>query len=101
VNVFIIGGRDVISDETEKAVRELADGTVSESQVKTLFELAVRFAKYKSADGRFGFGKVGRHGHAYTFVNPGRWQDSIFGSMLAPQREARSNLVCGKRRSPL
>lgn len=83
VNVFIIGGRDVISDETEKAVRELADGTVSRISGQDPFELAVRFAKYKSADGRFGFGKVGRHGHAYTFVNPGRWQDSIFGSMLA------------------
>ncbi|HXL03465.1 MAG TPA: cell wall-binding repeat-containing protein [Bacillota bacterium] len=82
-NVFIIGGRDVISDETEEAVRGLVDGTVSRIAGKDLFELAVRFAKYKSADGRFGFGKVARHGHAFTFVNPGRWQDSIFGSMLA------------------
>lgn len=82
-NVFIIGGRDVISDETEEAVRELVDGTVSRISGEDPFELSIRFAKYKSADGRFGFGKVGRHGHAYTFVNPGRWQDSIFGSMLA------------------
>jgi hypothetical protein len=83
VNVFIIGGRNVISDETEKAVRRLADGTVSRISGEDLFELSVRFAKYKSADGRFGFGKVTRHGHAFTFVNPGRWQDCILGSMLA------------------
>lgn len=83
VNVFIIGGRDVISDEPEKTVRGLADGTVSRISGEDLFELSVRFAKYKSADDRFGFGKVTRHGHAFTFVNPGRWQDSIFGSMLA------------------
>jgi len=83
VNVFVIGGRDVISDETEQTVRGLVDGTVSRISGKDPFELSVRFAKYRSADGRFGFGKVQRHGHAYTFVNPGRWQNSIFGSMLA------------------
>jgi hypothetical protein len=83
VNVFIIGGRNVISDETEKIVRGLADGTVSRISGEDPFELSVRFSKYKSADGRFGFGKVTRHGHAFTFVNPGRWQDSICGSMLA------------------
>lgn len=82
-NVFILGTRDVISDETEKTVRGLADGTVSRISGEDLFELAARFAKYKSADGRFGFGKVTKHGHAFTFVNPGRWQDCIFGSMLA------------------
>ena len=82
-NVFIIGGRDVISDETEQAVRELADGTVSRISGEDPFELSVRFAKYKSRDNRFGFGKVTRDGHAFTFVNPGRWQDSVFGSMLA------------------
>ena len=83
VNAFIIGGRNVISDETEKAVRGLADGTVSRISGEDLLELSVRFAKYKSADGRFGFGKVTRHGHAFTFVNPGRWQDCILGAMLA------------------
>jgi hypothetical protein len=73
----------VISDETERTVRGLADGTVSRISGKDLFELSVRFAKYKSADGRFGFGKVTRHGHAFTFANPVRWQDSIFGAILA------------------
>jgi len=92
----------VISDETEKAVRELADGTVSRISGQDPFELAVRFAKYKSADGRFGFGKVGKT-RTRLYVCESRQVAGLHLRFNArPQREARSNLVWRQEtKSPL
>ncbi len=82
-SVFIVGGRNAISDAVEAAVRELVHGTVGRVSADDPFELAVRFARYRSADGRFGFGKTDKQGHAFTFANPSRWQDAISGALLA------------------
>ncbi|MGE5588510.1 MAG: cell wall-binding repeat-containing protein [Clostridia bacterium] len=96
VNVFIVGSRNLISDQVEEAVRDLTSGTVGRISGEDPFELSVRFAKYRSADGRFGFGKTDKHGHAFTFVNPGRWQDAISGALLAHMGKHAPILFCRK-----
>ncbi|HHY33655.1 MAG TPA: LysM peptidoglycan-binding domain-containing protein [Firmicutes bacterium] len=93
-NVFIIGNRELISDKVEETVRDLTTGTVGRISAEDPFELAVRFAKYRSADGRFGFGKNDKQGHAFTFVNPGRWQDAISGAILAHMGKHTPLLFC-------
>ncbi|MFZ5925692.1 MAG: cell wall-binding repeat-containing protein [Bacillota bacterium] len=99
-SVFIIGSRNVISDDVEATVRELAHGTVSRISADDPFELAVRFAKYRSADGKFGFGKTEKQGHAFTFVNPTRWQDAISGALLAHMGKHPPILFCQRDSIP-
>lgn len=94
VNVFIVGSRSLISDEVEEAVRDLTSSTVGRISAEDPFELSVKFAKYRSADGRFGFGKIEKQGHAFTFVNAGRWQDAISGALLAHMGKHTPILFC-------
>ncbi len=93
-NVFIVGGRDLVSDNVEAAVRDLTSGTVGRISAEDLFDLAVKFAKYRSSDGRFGFGKTEKQGHAFTFVNPAKWQDAISGALLAHMGKHAPVLFC-------
>ncbi|MGE5574385.1 MAG: cell wall-binding repeat-containing protein [Bacteroidota bacterium] len=93
-NLFIVGNRNLVSDAVETAVRSLTSGTVGRISADDPFELAVKFAKYRSADGTFGFSKTEKQGHAFTFVNPGRWQDAISGALLAHTGKHTPILFC-------
>ncbi len=93
-SVFIVGSRNVISDDVEASVREIAHGTVARISGDDPFELCVKFAKYRSADGRFGFGKSERGGHAFSFANPSRWRDAVCACVLAHSGKHPPLLFC-------
>lgn len=68
INIYIIGSTKTISMTVEQILSKL-------SNVKFLdriggvspYEISVNFAKYKSPDGEFGWGRNYREGHAFTF----------------------------------
>jgi putative cell wall-binding protein len=68
INVYIIGSAKTISKAVDQTISKLPnvkfldriDGTDP-------YEISVNFAKYKSPDGEFGWGRNYREGHAFTF----------------------------------
>ncbi|ABW18616.1 cell wall-binding repeat-containing protein [Alkaliphilus oremlandii] len=68
-NVFIIGSLNTISKNVEEEIRNLNVAFVDRISGITPYEVAVNFAKYKSPNGKFGWGRNYRDGHAFTFTS--------------------------------
>ncbi|MBU5313498.1 cell wall-binding repeat-containing protein [Tissierella carlieri] len=68
-NVFIVGSTNTISEKVEEEIRKLNVKFVDRISGSTPYEVSVNFAKYKSPNGQFGWGRNYRDGHAFTFTS--------------------------------
>ena len=68
-NVFIVGSTYTISEKVEEEIRKLDIQFVDRISGKNPYEITVNFAKYKSPDDGFGWGRNYRDGHGFTFTS--------------------------------
>ncbi|MEL7656975.1 MAG: cell wall-binding repeat-containing protein [Bacillota bacterium] len=99
-NVFIFGSIDSISDTVEREIRSLNVKYVDRISGNTPYEVAVNFAKYKSPDGKFGWGRTEREGHAFTFTSILNPFDSVSGSLFAHLGKHTPILAVAKEKLP-
>lgn len=99
-NVFIIGSTDSISDSVEQEIRSLNVKYVDRISGSTPYEVAVNFAKYKSPDSKFGWGRTEREGHAFTFTSILNPFDSVSASLFAHLGKHTPILVVAKEKLP-
>lgn len=99
-NVYIVGSTNTISSAVEQEIRRLNVRFVDRISGNTPYEVAVNFAKYKSPDGKFGWGRTEREGHAFTFTSILSPFDSVSGSLFAHLGKHTPILVVAKDRLP-
>lgn len=99
-SVYIIGNTATISNKVEEKIRKLNVKFVDRISGNSPYEIAVNFAKYKSPDGKFGWGKIYRDGHAFTFTSIQSSFDSASGSIFAHLGKHTPILVVNKNRFP-
>lgn len=99
-NVFILGSQATVSNKVEEEIRKLNAKFVDRISGNSPYEIAVNFAKYKSPDGKFGWGKTEREGHAFTFTSIQSPFDSVSGSLLAHLGKHSPILVVNKDKFP-
>lgn len=99
-NVLIIGSTDSISDTVEQEIRRLNVNYVGRISGRTPYEVAVNFAEYKSPDGKFGWGRTEREGHAFTFTSVLSPFDSVSGSLFAHLGKHTPILVVAREKLP-
>lgn len=99
-NVFIIGSTNSITDTVEQEIRRLNVNYVDRISGSTPYEVAVNFAKYKSPDSKFGWGRTEREGHAFTFISILSPFDSVSGSLFAHLGKHTPILVVAKEKLP-
>lgn len=75
-NVYIVGSQDTISANVVEEIRMLDVRFVDRISGANPFEVAVNFAKYRSPDNQFGWGRTYRDGHGFTFISVYRPFDS-------------------------
>ncbi len=68
-NVFIVGSTDTISENVESEIRKLNVKFVDRISGINPYEVAVNFARYRDPDNQFGWGRVHRNGHGFTFIS--------------------------------
>jgi putative cell wall-binding protein len=67
INVYIIGSTKTISKAVEQSLSRLSNiKFLDRIEGADPYEISVNFAKYKSPDGEFGWGRNYRDGHAFT-----------------------------------
>jgi len=81
-HVFIIGSMDTISEIVETEISNLNVEFVDRISGDTPYEVAVNFAKYKSPDDHFGWGRNYKDGHAFTFTSIRIAHDSASSSVF-------------------
>lgn len=99
-NVYIVGSTNTISSAVEQEIRNLNVKFVGRISGSTPYEVAVNFAKYKSPDGKFGWGRTEREGHAFTFTSILNPFDSASGSLFAHLGKHTPILVVAKDELP-
>lgn len=99
-SVYIIGSTATVSNKVEDEIRKLNVKFADRISGNTPYEIAVNFAKYKSPDGKFGWGKTYRDGHAFTFTSIQNPFDSVSGSLLAHLGKHSPILVVNKDNFP-
>jgi len=100
-NVFIVGSTATVSNEVETEIKKMDNVKfVSRISGSTPYEVAVNFAKYKSPDGKFGWGRTYRDGHAFTFTSIQSPFDRVSGSLFAHLGKHTPILVVSKDRLP-
>ena len=99
-NVYIVGNTNSISSAVEQEIRRLNIKFVDRISGSTPYEVAVNFAKYKSPDGKFGWGRTEREGHAFTFTSILNPFDSVSGSLFAHLGKHTPILVTAQDRLP-
>lgn len=82
-SVYIIGSTATISNEVEEEIKRLNVKFADRISGYNPYDIAVNFAKYKSPDAKFGWGKNYRDGHAFTFTSIRSPFDSASGAILA------------------
>lgn len=68
-NVYIVGSTSTISKQVGDEIRSLNIKFVDRISGITPYEVAVNFAKYRSPDNQFGWGRKYREGHSFTFTS--------------------------------
>lgn len=81
-SVFIVGSTATISEGVEEEVRNLNVKFVDRISGITPYEVAINFAKYRSPDDSFGWGRNYRGGHAFTFTSINIPLDSASSSVF-------------------
>lgn len=99
-NVYIIGNINTISGAVEQEIRKLNVRFVGRISGSNPYEVAVNFAKYKSPDGKFGWDRTEREGHAFTFTSILSPFDSVSGSLFAHLGKHTPILVVAKEKLP-
>jgi len=99
-SLYIIGSTNTISSAVEQEIQRLNPRFVGRISGSTPYEIAVNFAKYKSPDGKFGWGRTEREGHAFTFTSILSPFDSVSGSLFAHLGKHTPILVVTKDRLP-
>ncbi len=99
-NVYILGSSNAISNDVEREIGSLNINFLDRISGSNPFETAVNFAKYKSPEGDFGWGKTERAGHAFTFTSVLSPFDSASGSLFAHLGKHTPILVVSKDRLP-
>jgi hypothetical protein len=99
-NVFLIGSAKTISKKVEEEIRGLNVNFVDRIGGETPYEVAVNFSKYKSPDGKFGWGKTNRDGHAFTFTAIENPFNSVSGSLFAHLGKHAPILVVSRDKFP-
>lgn len=99
-NVYIIGNINTISGAVEQEIRKLNVKFVGRISGSNPYEVAVNFAKYKSPDGKFGWDRTEREGHAFTFTSILSSFDSVSGSLFAHLGKHTPILVVSKEKLP-
>ncbi|WIV11146.1 cell wall-binding repeat-containing protein [Proteiniborus sp. MB09-C3] len=82
-NVFIIGSTNMISKNVEMEIKKLNPKFVDRISGYNPYDVSVNFAKYKSPDGKFGWGKTNRDGHAFTFTSIQNPFNSVSAALFA------------------
>lgn len=84
INLFIVGSTRTISATVEEALLRLPNiKKVTRISGNTPSETAVNFAKYKSSDGEFGWGRDYREGHAFAFGTLNNPMEIVVSVILA------------------
>ena len=99
-SIFIIGSPNTVSSKVENEIRKLNVKFVGRISGSTPYEIAVNFAKYKSPDGKFGWNRTEREGHAFTFTSITSPSDNASGSLFAHLGKHTPILVVAKDRLP-
>lgn len=99
-NVFLFGNTDSISEHVENELKELNVNYIGRISGYNPYDIAVNFAKYKSPDGNFGWGKTERNGHAFTFTALENPFNSASGSIFAHLGKHSPTLVINKFKLP-
>lgn len=99
-NVYIIGSYNTISNAVEQEIRKLNVNFVGRISGNSPYDVAVNFAKYKSPDGEFGWGRTEREGHAFTFTSILSPFDNVSGSLFAHLGKHTPILVVTKDKLP-
>ncbi|NJD01623.1 MAG: cell wall-binding repeat-containing protein [Ruminiclostridium sp.] len=99
-NIFIIGSPNTVSSKIENELGKLNAKFVGRISGSTPYEIAVNFAKYKSPDGKFGWNRTERNGHAFTFVSISSPFDNASGSLFAHLGKHTPILVVANDRLP-
>jgi len=99
-NVYIIGSYNAISNAVEQEIRKLSVNFVGRISGNSPYDVAVNFARYKSPDGDFGWGRTEREGHAFTFTSILSPFDSVSGSLFAHLGKHTPILVVAKDKLP-
>lgn len=82
-SVYIIGSTATISNKVEDEIKKLNVKFVDRISGYNPYDVAVNFARYRSPDGKFGWGRNYRDGHAFTFTSIRSPFDSVSGSLFA------------------
>lgn len=65
------------------------------------YDVSVNFSKYKNPDGKFGWGKTDRNGHAFTFTAIENPFNSALGALLAHLGKHSPTLVIERNNLPI
>lgn len=99
-SVYIIGSTATISNKVEDEIRKLNVKFVDRISGYSPYDIAVNFAKYKSPEGKFGWEKSYKDGHAFTFTSIQNPFDSVSGSIFAHLGKHTPILVVNKNKFP-
>ena len=82
-NVFVFGNSNSISANVISELKEMNINYLGIITGYNPYDISVNFAKYRSPDGKFGWGKTDRNGHAFTFASVENPFDVATGSIFA------------------
>ncbi len=99
-NVFLFGNTDDISEQVEKELTGLNINYLERITGNDPYDVSVNFSKYKSPDGKFGWGKTDRNGHAFTFTAIENPYNSVSGALFAHLGKHSPILIIDKNRLP-
>jgi putative cell wall-binding protein len=84
INVYIIGSTKTISKDIEQTLSKLPNVKfLDRIDGNDPYEISVNFAKYKSPEGEFGWGRSYKDGHAFTFGTLNNAEQIIPGVLFA------------------
>lgn len=81
--VYVIGGRQFISDQILDELRTLNVTFVDRIAGADSYETSVLFARYKSPVSDYGWNRKSKEGHAFSFSLPDEWQYLVSATSLS------------------
>lgn len=99
-NIYLVGDYNSISEQVENEIRSLNINYLGRISGYDPYDVSVNFAKYKSPDGKFGWGKTERNGHAFTFTAIENPFNSATGSIFAHLGKHSPTLVINRHKLP-
>ncbi|HEX3076464.1 MAG TPA: cell wall-binding repeat-containing protein [Lachnospiraceae bacterium] len=99
-NVYLVGSEKTISEQVEKEIEGLDIKFIGRISGNDPYDVSVNFSKYKSPDGKFGWGKTDRNGHAFTFTAIENPFNSASGALLAHLGKHSPTLIIERNNLP-